>query len=112
MRQTIGGRSRRLIMPGLSADLVISGGKIITVNPRDDVAEAVGVFRDRIVAVGTADEIAPLIGNNTQVISLKGQTVLPGFVNPTHFMLYGVWLSWVDAKTLRTKYPSTLEKAS
>jgi predicted amidohydrolase YtcJ len=100
MRQTIGGRSRRLIMPGLSADLVISGGKIITVNPRDDVAEAVAVFRDRIVAVGTADAIAPLIGNNTQVISLKGQTVLPGFIEPhTHFMLYGVWLSWVDAKT-------------
>lgn len=112
MRQTIGGRSRRLIMPGLSADLVISGGKIITVNPRDDVAEAVAVFRDRIVAVGTADEIAPLIGNNTQVISLKGQTVLPGFIEPhTHFMLYGIWLSWVDAKTPPNKnIPQLLER--
>ena len=52
MRQAIGGRTRKLFVAGLSADLVITGGKIITVNSRDDVAEAVAVFRDRIVAVG------------------------------------------------------------
>ena len=99
-------------MPGLSADLVITGGKIITVNSKDEVAEAVAVFGGRIVGVGTADEIAPLIGDKTEVIWLKGQTVLPGFIEPhTHFMLYGVWLSWVDAKTPPNKnIPQLLER--
>ena len=31
-------------MTGLSADLVITGGKVVTVNPKDEIAEAVAVF--------------------------------------------------------------------
>jgi len=57
-------------MNGLSADLVITGGRVITVNPKDEVVEAVAVLGDKIVAVGKADEIAPLIGNTTEVIRL------------------------------------------
>jgi hypothetical protein len=99
-------------MTGLSADLVITGGKVITVNPQDDIAEAVAVFEGRIVAVGTAAEMASFIGKNTEVVRLKGQTVLPGFIEPhTHFMLYGVWLSWVDAKPSSNKnIPQLLER--
>ncbi|MGH7266328.1 MAG: amidohydrolase [Candidatus Rokuibacteriota bacterium] len=87
-------------MPGLQADLVITGGRVITVNARDEVGEAVAVFGGRIVAVGSSADIGSLIGPHTEVIRLSGQTVLPGFIEPhTHFMLYGVWLSWVNAKT-------------
>ena len=64
-------------MNGLSADLVITGGHVITVNPKDETAEAVAVLGDKIVAVGKADEIAPFIGDTTDVIQLNGQTVLP-----------------------------------
>ncbi|HIJ54841.1 MAG TPA: amidohydrolase [Deltaproteobacteria bacterium] len=87
-------------MNGLSADLVITGGHVITVNPKGETAEAVAVLGDKIVAVGKADEIAPLIGDTTEVIRLNGQTVLPGFIEPhTHFMMYGIWARWVNAKT-------------
>ena len=87
-------------MNGLSADLVITGGHVITVNPKGEVAEAVAVLGDKIVVVGKADEIAPLIGGTTELIRLNGQTVLPGFIEPhTHFMMYGIWSSWVNAKT-------------
>lgn len=87
-------------MKGLSADLVITGGHVITVNSKGEVAEAVAVLGGKIVAVGKADEIAPLIGDITKVIRLNGQTVLPGFIEPhTHFMMYGIWASWVNAKT-------------
>lgn len=41
-----------MFVAGLSADLVVTGGKILTANSRDDVAEPVAVFRDRIVAIG------------------------------------------------------------
>lgn len=87
-------------MKGFCADLVITGGYIITVNPQNEIAEAVAVLGGRIVGVGSADEIASCIGKNTEIIRLNGQTVLPGFIEPhTHFMSYGVWLGWVDAKT-------------
>ncbi len=65
-------------MNGLSADLVITGGRVITVNPKDETAETVAVLGDKIIAVGKADEIAPLIGDTTEVIRLDSQTVLQG----------------------------------
>ena len=87
-------------MNGLSADLVLTGGHVFTVNPKDEVAEAVAVLDGKIVKVGRVDEIAALIGSNTEVIRLNGQTVLPGFIEPhTHFMSYGIWMSCVNAKT-------------
>lgn len=87
-------------MDKLFADLVITGGQIITVNQKSETAEAVAVLSDKIIAVGKADEIVPLIGNTTEVIRLNGQTVLPGFIEPhTHFMMYGIWTSWLNAKT-------------
>lgn len=74
----------------LHADLVITGGHVVTVNASDDVAEAVAVAGDRIVAVGRAHDLDGLIGPRTDVIRLRGETVVPGFIDPhNHFMLYG-----------------------
>ena len=86
-------------MTELKADLVITGGRIITVNAGDDVAEAVAVHGGRIVAVGRAADIEALAGPRTETVRLRGQTVVPGFIDPhNHFMLYGQWLAGVDAK--------------
>lgn len=63
---------------------------MVTVNAGDDVAEAVAVAGDRIVAVGRAHDLDGLIGPRTDVIRLRGETVVPGFIDPhNHFMLYG-----------------------
>lgn len=99
-------------MAGLNADLVITGGHIITVNSQDELAEAVAAPGGRIVGVGTAEEIASFIGDSTEVIRLNGQTVLPGFIEPhTHFMNYGIRLSWVNARTPPNKnIPQLLER--
>ena len=87
-------------MSGLSADLVITGGRVVTVNPRDEVAEAVAVWGGRIAAVGAARDLAGLIGPRTEVLRLRGETVLPGFIDPhNHFMLYGLWLDGVNCKS-------------
>ena len=87
-------------MAGLSADLVITGGKVITVNPRNETVEALAILGDKIVAVGTAKEIASCIGPNTEVIDLKGRTVLPGFNDPhVHFMNYGIRSTYVNCRT-------------
>jgi predicted amidohydrolase YtcJ len=66
--------------PG-EADLVLRGGKVITVDSRDTVASAIAVRGNRIAAVGSDEEISPWIGSGTEVIELSGRTVLPGFID-------------------------------
>ncbi len=66
--------------PG-EADLVLRGGKIITVDARDTIASAVAVRGNRIAAVGTDEEILRWIGPRTEVVELSGRTLLPGFID-------------------------------
>jgi predicted amidohydrolase YtcJ len=63
------------------ADLVLTGGAVYTVNPRQPWASAVVVRDGRIVYVGTDKGARPYTGPNTRVINLKGRMVLPGFID-------------------------------
>jgi predicted amidohydrolase YtcJ len=70
-----------LAQPSPYADLILRGGKVITVDARDRIAEAVAVSGNRILAIGTNQEISPLAGPQTKVIELNGRTLLPGFID-------------------------------
>ena len=66
--------------------------------------EAIAVLGDRILAVGTRDEIAKLKGPQTKIIDLGGHFVMPGF-NDAHMHLASAGLeklnvNMVGAKTL------------
>ena len=65
----------------MTASLVLTNGKVITVNGRSEIAQAVAVEGERIVAVGSAAEIAPLIGRETRVIDLAGRCAMPGLID-------------------------------
>ncbi len=65
----------------LCADLLLINGRILTMDARDSIAQAVGVKDGKIVAVGTNAEIEPLAGTATQVIDLDGRTALPGLTD-------------------------------
>jgi predicted amidohydrolase YtcJ len=71
-------------------DLILLDGKILTVDPKDTVAQAVAVRDGRIVAVGTTQDIRALAGAGTRVIDLGGKCVTPGLVDShIHVMYYG-----------------------
>ena len=63
------------------ADLVLRGGKVVTVDGDGTVAEAVAVKGNRIAVVGTNAAINELVGPTTLVIELRGRTLLPGFID-------------------------------
>ncbi|MGC0416282.1 amidohydrolase family protein [Embleya sp. AB8] len=67
----------------VDADLVLSNGRVLTVDAAFTVAEALAVRAGRLVAVGSDAEIRPLIGPDTEVIDLAGRTALPG-INDSH----------------------------
>jgi predicted amidohydrolase YtcJ len=72
------------------ASLVLRGGNILTVEDGQPRAEALAVRGDRIVALGTNEQVARLIGPSTEVIDLGGQTAIPGFIEGHgHFMGLG-----------------------
>jgi predicted amidohydrolase YtcJ len=64
-----------------SADLVLRGGKVISVDARDTIASAVAVKGNRILAVGSVEEISRWIGPGTEVVELSGRALLPGFID-------------------------------
>jgi predicted amidohydrolase YtcJ len=64
-----------------TADLVLRGGKVITVDPSERIAGAVAVEGNRILAVGTQEEIARFIDSRTRVVELRGRALLPGFID-------------------------------
>jgi predicted amidohydrolase YtcJ len=68
------------------ADLVLRGGKIVTVDDARPEAQAMAVRGDTIVAVGSDRDIQPYIGASTTVIDLKGALATPGFIDAhVHF---------------------------
>ena len=72
------------------ADLVLRGGKVVTVDPTLGTAQAIAVNGYRIAAVGDDAAIAARIGPNTEVIELGGRLALPGFIEGHgHFLGLG-----------------------
>ncbi len=75
---------------GEPADLVLRNGKIVTVDDARPEAQAIAVRGDRIAAVGSDADIAPYIGDSTQVIDLDGALAIPGLIEGHgHFMGIG-----------------------
>ncbi|MFC9993955.1 amidohydrolase [Nocardia sp. NPDC127526] len=60
------------------ADLVFTGGSVLTMDAARSRATALAVTRDRISAVGHA-EVRDYIGPQTEVVDLDGRALLPGF---------------------------------
>ena len=87
----------------LEADLVIINANVHTMNRQQPAAQAVAVYGNRIVAVGSTDEIRKLVGERTRVIDAGGRLLLPGFNDShVHFLSGGAQLSSVDLRDAKT----------
>jgi predicted amidohydrolase YtcJ len=66
-------------------------------NPNKPIAQSVAIRGNKIVKVGTNQEINQLIGEDTRVISLDGKTVVPGLIDThIHVADFGRCLLWLD----------------
>ncbi len=72
------------------ADLVLTGGRVVTVDAAIPEAQAMAITGHTIAAVGSEVDIARYVGEATEVIDLEGRLVIPGFIEGHgHFMSLG-----------------------
>lgn len=89
---------------GQAPDLILHHGRVWTVDESRPEAEAVAVRGDRIVAVGSNDELLATAGPATQRIDLDGKLVLPGFIDAhTHFENATDWLFQIALYPVETQ---------
>lgn len=92
-------------------DLILVNGKIFTSNTRQPYVQALAIQGERILAVGTTEQIKRLAGKPAKIVDLGGRTVIPG-INDAHKHLFiapqnsvevdfkSFDPSWADAKRL------------
>jgi len=89
--------------PAIAPDIIIINGVVHTMDATKPIVEAVAIHGNRIVAIGSSNDIKKLAGNNTRTIDAKKRLVLPGFNDAhVHFLSGGFQLSSVDLRDANT----------
>ncbi|PJF44371.1 MAG: amidohydrolase [Phototrophicales bacterium] len=85
-------------------DQILYNATIYTQNPQQPDASALAIWGDRIIAVGSDDEILPLANSHTVKINLSGRRILPGLTDAhLHWHAYARKLQAVDLVDVPTK---------
>ena len=96
-KQSLKTRRKSRPNPSLNPSLLFLNGNVLTMDAARPQAEAIAVAADRIIAVGSNEQIKSLTGPNTRVLDLNGATVLPGFTDcHIHLIEYGLSLRNID----------------
>ncbi|MEK5391382.1 amidohydrolase [Margalitia sp. FSL K6-0131] len=81
----------------MKANVVFINGEVVTVDEKNRIAECVAVKNNRIIGVGSMEEIREFISEETNVIDLEGKSLLPGFIDAhLHLTIYGTNLLGVS----------------
>src|SRR5262245_3491548 len=64
-----------------ATDLIVHHGKIVSVDGKFTIHEAMAVTDGKITAIGSNDDVLKTKTDKTQVIDLAGKTVLPGLID-------------------------------
>jgi predicted amidohydrolase YtcJ len=87
----------------ITADTVIVNARVYTVNVKQPWAEAIAIRKDRILAVGSTQDIAAYRGSATRSIDAGGRLVLPGFTDcHIHFLDGSLSLLQVNLEDAKT----------
>lgn len=85
------------------AELVLLGGRLVTLDPERPEAEALAAAGGEIVAVGSEEEVRRFIGSGTEVLDLDGHLAVPGFIEGHgHFLELGRQLTILDLYSARS----------
>lgn len=94
------------------ADVIITGGTVLVCNQQMQVAEAMAISGNRIVAVSSNAVIGRLAGPKTQRIDATGKVLTPGFIDShLHLLGLGETLQLLDL-SLTSRWEEIVEKVA
>jgi len=64
-----------------TAEVIFENGNFITLDPATPQAAAIAIRQERILAVGSREEIEKYRGEETEIVNLEGATVVPGLID-------------------------------
>jgi predicted amidohydrolase YtcJ len=77
--------------------LILTNARVLTLNPRQPVAEAVAIKGERIAWVGSNEEVRGLGWRGAKLIDCQGHTLVPGMIDAhCHLLAYASSLLAVD----------------
>ena len=99
-------------MSVMKADLILTGGSILTVDKNNSIHEAVAIIDNKIAQVGSSEEIKKLQGPETKTIELCGRSVIPGFIEShIHTAVMGVNALAIDCRPSAVDSISDIQEA-
>lgn len=104
------------LMNAQKADLIVTNGKITTMDDKNPEVQAVAIKDNKIFQTGTNAQILKLKGSSTKIIDAKGNRVIPGlFDSHLHVIrggrFYNTELRWDGVKTLKRALEMLKEQA-
>ena len=89
-----------------TADTIFHNGPIHPMSSPGAKAEAIAVASGRILAVGGAAEVMALRGSGTQLVDLKGRSLLPGLIDPHNHVTLTALLAMLLIDVGFARYPT------
>jgi predicted amidohydrolase YtcJ len=87
----------------MKADLILVNGAIHTMDKAKPRAEALAIAGNRVLAVGSNDEMRDLRASGCRIVDVHGRTVVPGLTDAhLHFLAYGISLREIDLAGVAT----------
>jgi predicted amidohydrolase YtcJ len=95
-----------------AADVILTGGNVITMDSGKPVAQAVAIKDGRFLKVGRDPEVKAIASHRTKKIDLKGKTVTPGFIDShQHLSQVGTDLLQMDCHSVVCKSIAQIQQA-
>ncbi|HEY7445079.1 MAG TPA: amidohydrolase, partial [Vicinamibacterales bacterium] len=94
-----------VLVEAQSPDAILVNGKVVTVDDRFSLREALAIRDGKIVALGNSADLRKLAGPATRVIDLQGRTVIPGLID-SHMhairaaLSFATEVNWIGAPSL------------
>src|SRR5262245_45931045 len=89
-----------------SPDTILVNGKIVTVESRASIRQALAIRDGHIVAIGSSAEMRKLAGPRSRIVDLQGKTVIPGLID-SHLhairaaLSFSTEVNWIGVRTLK-----------
>lgn len=92
---------------GVETARIFHEGTIMTVDKDFSEAEAIAIQGEKIIAVGSLEDVKTIAGKNVEMIDLEGKVMLPGFVDPHAHVLSFAPITFLSENIGMTKFRTT-----